>query len=814
VLGADVWGESVRARPCLLIGLLCAMAIAAPTANAAGAHPGTLDQSFGRHGRVSIRLAQNRGNSGFTDIVRRPDGKLIVEGRRENGRRSRVQSVIERRGPDGRLDPGFGRKGVVVLPEAQGLSLQASGDILFTTRGLRGRCRHSSAVRRLNEDGEIDLGFGEEGCAPVPFSITQMAVRPDGRIVVAGMAVFGPPQVKAGPPQEEIAVARLLPDGSPDPSFGNGGVVLTHTEDGLNVGGAKDLAVGTGGEITILGYDAVVRFTPTGALDAGFGDAGVLEVDSTAEALLALPGGAIAIASRGQCCSNTAGFVLSRRLPDGSPDPSFGAGGTATLAGWPTNFPVVLALVPDGGMLLAGSICREAACDNGSFIALARFDESGALDGEYGEGGVARADVRAGTWPSVAALTVGTEGEAVVAGGARFGGGDAHLSGFEPDGKQDRRFGRDGSVVEVKLLPSNTEATGLTIEPNGGIVVPAESDAFGYVRHSVLLHLKPNGHRDRRTSVRAQLGLALARNQISAGPPGELFTIESNGDREDVRRLDGVGRPDSKYGRNGTASLPDGFVSGAFLVRPNGAVIVLGRMEHPEGMAVYLLDARGHAQRRFGDDGLAIVPFGREVVAAAESALVEPDGRIVLAGWANGAAAAARLLPDGRPDRDFGDGGRVLHLLEGETSAVKIVRQGKGRVVIAAVREGDSTRARKTILVRLLDSGRRDPSFGRRGVVRTGGRATPLGLFSGDGRIVLVTKRRGWKSGGVVLRAYGPRGGLDRGFGHGGRTEAAVGQLNVFHPVAAAREPNGRIVVAGTAGWRFVGNRTELLGFH
>ena len=810
-----MWGGRARGRGRPLpIGLLCALAIVAPAANAAAARPGTLDQSFGRHGRVSIRLAKHHGSSRFTAIARQPGGKLIVEGKRDNGRRSKVESVIERRGADGQLDPSFGQMGVVALPEAHGLALQAGGGILFATRGVRGQCRHSRALQRLRSDGEADPSFGEEGCAPVPFEIGQIAVQPDDRIVLAGSAVFGPPLGKGGPPQEELAVARLLPDGGLDSTFGNDGVVLTHTEDGLDVREARSLAVSAGGEIAVLGDNAVIRLTASGALDAGFGDGGVLEVENAAEALLVLPGGKVAIASRDECCSKSEAFVVSRRLSDGSPDPSFGAGGAATLAVGRVESQMALASTPGGGLLLAGVACEETDCSTRPLLVLARFDENGALDEAYGEAGVARIDARIASSPSVAALTVGTEGQAVVAGGAWWGHGDAYLAGLGPNGQPDRGFGQDGSVVEVRLLPSNTMATGLTIEPSGGIVVPAESDAFGHGRHTVLLHLKPSGHRDRRAGLRTQLSPTVARNQISAGPAGELFTIEEGRDREYVSRLDGSGRLDPSYGRDGAAGLPAGFVGSSFLARPNGGVIVLGRMEHPEGMAVYRLDARGRPERHFGHNGLAVVPFGREVVAGAESAVVEPDGRIVLAGWAEGVAAAARLLPDGSPDRGFGHGGRVPRLLGDETSAVEIARGGRGRVVIACVREGESRRTRKTILVRLRGNGRRDPSFGRDGVVRPAGRATPLALLAGERRIVLVTKRGGWWSGGVVLRAFGPDGDTDRGFGHGGRTEAAVGQHGVFHPVAAARDPDGRIVVAGTEGWWFVGNRTELLRFH
>jgi hypothetical protein len=87
----------------------------------------------------------------------------------------------------------------------------------------------------------------------------------------------------------------------------------------------------------------------------------------------------------------------------------------------------------------------------------------------------------------------------------------------------------------------------------------------------------------------------------------------------------------------------------------------------------------------------------------------------------------------------------------------------------------------------------------------------PLGLFTTSRRLMLVGPQSD-RRGGVVLRAYRPDGSIDREFGRGGSSVAAVGQKRRFVPVAAARQPNGRILVAGTAGGG-PGGVLELLGF-
>src|SRR5262245_3944367 len=78
--------------------------------------------------------------------------------------------------------------------------------------------------RSLLSAGALDLTFGSNGKVTTdlggPDEGTGLALQPDGKIVVAGIALDG-----AG--EGNFAVARYLADGSPDPGFGSGGKVVT-----------------------------------------------------------------------------------------------------------------------------------------------------------------------------------------------------------------------------------------------------------------------------------------------------------------------------------------------------------------------------------------------------------------------------------------------------------------------------------------------------------------------------------------------------------------------------------------------------------
>jgi uncharacterized delta-60 repeat protein len=81
------------------------------------------------------------------------------------------------------------------------------------------------AVMRFLPDGSPDTGFGINGAATTDFGDDSPAyalvLQPDGRIIVAGAAGTGEF------PQGRFALARYLPDGKLDSSFGIGGRVVS-----------------------------------------------------------------------------------------------------------------------------------------------------------------------------------------------------------------------------------------------------------------------------------------------------------------------------------------------------------------------------------------------------------------------------------------------------------------------------------------------------------------------------------------------------------------------------------------------------------
>jgi hypothetical protein len=200
-----------RRRSAVLVAVSIFALALVLNAAAAPVRSGALDRSFG-DGRVLAEPNDTFLASSFEAMVRQPDGKLVLELSRETPSGTGA-TTIERRGEAGHLDKGFGSGGAVEVPPAQGLAVAPGGGILFAADLDRG-CSSAAVVHLLTPGGTADTAFGTGGAgAEVPLAVAQIAVAPDGSILLAGSALHGPCGHDLEP-RRELALARLLPDGA------------------------------------------------------------------------------------------------------------------------------------------------------------------------------------------------------------------------------------------------------------------------------------------------------------------------------------------------------------------------------------------------------------------------------------------------------------------------------------------------------------------------------------------------------------------------------------------------------------------------
>jgi uncharacterized delta-60 repeat protein len=386
----------------------------APTA---GAVP--LDSSFGPGGAVTASFS---GPAAGETVAVQPDGKIVVAGEAYGGSTDYDVAVL-RYTAAGALDPSFGSGGRVTTDVAGGadqieaVALQPDGKIVVVGYSWRAGAASDVALVRYQPDGSLDASFGSGGKVTTDFAgggdgAYAVAIRPDGRIVVAGFATV--PGTGS-----DVALVRYLPNGALDGGFGSGGKVTT------DVGTSDfgyDLAVQADGKLvvvgeafrgTVSGYDlAVLRYTAGGAPDAGFGTGGRATVDlgrnGSGEAVAVQGDGRIVTAGSAAFAGTGYDMVVVRFDASGQLDPTFGAGGQVS-----TDFAGGTELAHDivlqgGGIVVAG----ETDGPGGNDFALVRFAPDGAPDAAFGE---TTTDL-AGGWDAGRALALQGDGRLLVAG--------------------------------------------------------------------------------------------------------------------------------------------------------------------------------------------------------------------------------------------------------------------------------------------------------------------------------------------------------------------------------------------------------------
>src|SRR6476646_1427271 len=215
----------------------------------------------------------------------------------------------------------------------------------------------------------------------------------------AGSAPSGGAAAAVGRQVEPILVqAQATADSTPgslDPTFGNGGKVLTPG------GGASDAIMQPNGDIVVSTGSGVARFLPTGQLDTAFGSGGLASAgfvggEGLQGVALQPDGKIIWVGSQntpGFPAFGTFSFAVARFNANGTLDASFGAGGRDSVEFFAPpmqgaqEFARAVLVQPDGKILVAGSARQGQIRFAPIQGALARFTADGTLDTSFGTGG-------------------------------------------------------------------------------------------------------------------------------------------------------------------------------------------------------------------------------------------------------------------------------------------------------------------------------------------------------------------------------------------------------------------------------------------
>ena len=298
-------------------------------------------------------------------VVRQPNGQLLVGGdfQEVNGREA---GYLARLNTDGTPDATFTTACNDVVHT---LALQSDGKLVLggRFRYVAGQARAS--LTRLLPGGGLDAGFVPATQPSLGEQVTQLAVQPDGNILLAGYFSLG------GSPTPRRQARVLGSTGQPDFSFVPADpaaeVSAWHVLPNGNI-----LAGGQSTQLLPGATDPVLvwRMLPGGSLDFSFSLTAVSTSTisgNTPTALATDPAGRIYVGRRFASYGTLATQSVARLLPNGTPDASFVVGSTSVG----TIYGVSCLTVQPNGRLLVGVVAN-----NPTFSGLLRLLPSGQED--------------------------------------------------------------------------------------------------------------------------------------------------------------------------------------------------------------------------------------------------------------------------------------------------------------------------------------------------------------------------------------------------------------------------------------------------
>lgn len=656
---------------------------------------GALDRSFGRGGSVIVRGI-------VMSLAEEPRGGVVYSS----------FGTVGRLGPHGERDKAFDARASRSLEGfgAKTIAFDSSGRIVVGGSYAPGARYHphegEAAVRRFEPDGTPDAGFGTKGAVYLPFAEGkgEFGFLPDGSILVNGEttthlatdgSVLSDPELEStekyrrdlvvfadggfaliDSPERPSGceITRYESSGKPDLAFASGGVfsdpeisgcdMSAAPEGGLLMRGSVPTADGKTGRALLL-------LTAAGAPAAGFGSGGVVSVPQIAE-----------VGAGRYSRQRDAAFLSDGRIvvtgdhrdgvlvglgADGALERGFGKGGTVVQrTSLPSSAkPRSIAAEPDGELILtgvtdAGSVDRHvfwlrfgadgrmrrnakgaASAPLASQLrpvgrgdlygrvkgpAIALFTRAGRLVDSFGKQGLAPLPDEF----HEASFIDGLDGGVTVFG--TFA--QKHMAAYRitAAGRPDESFGKHGLAVLPDRGARDPRAEGGALLPNGDVVL---AGAAG--KHLVVAEVGPDGHLQRGFGHGGMLGCRCGGARPSSAEVlfhrGSIFVlVHSSGTGETVNliKVDTAGRLDRSFaGRGYRRALTYGLPIALFARGTH--LLVVGQKGFVESsVQVRAFDLDGAVDRSYRQ-GATVMNAPNEWEAPFRAAQ-EPDGRLVLVG--------------------------------------------------------------------------------------------------------------------------------------------------------------------------------------
>ncbi len=301
---------------------------------------------FNPDGTLDVPFTTNAAVYGgyVASVALQPDGKMLIGGSFINAG-GQPRAGVARLLASGLLDPTFTPalqpNSPLFAQRIHQVALLPNGQVIAGGELIPAGGSQEQYLVMFGPTGTLDPGF-QPPTAGSPYGDVRLAVQPDGKIITANLVFPNSRTLET--------VARLLPDGSLDPSFarlpapGNGNSPATIYSLALYPDG-RVLLGGSFSRFSSINTSGVARLLPNGQSDATY----LSSIGSFQPHTVALqPNGRILAA--GVNYGNTTNPPMIRLLSDGSVDTSFDRSKGPAHGSYVTK----LQVQADGGILVAG----------------------------------------------------------------------------------------------------------------------------------------------------------------------------------------------------------------------------------------------------------------------------------------------------------------------------------------------------------------------------------------------------------------------------------------------------------------------------
>ena len=212
----------------------------------------------------------------------------------------------------------------------------------------------------------------------------------------------------------------------------------------------------------------------------------------------------------------------------------------------------------------------------------------------------------------------------------------------------------------------------------------------------------------------------------------------------------------------------------------------------------------GKVDRTFGNNGAVNTHFTKN--AFLNAIAIQPDQKIVAAGFAGDSIALTRYNTDGSLDNSFGVNGKVLTYPGNTAIAMSVTIQTDRKILAAGYNEFlvGTNQEEDLILIRYKTNGTIDSSFGSNGIVAANNDLEDFALAVAtqpDGKIIVAGGTDNYGPGNVLVQRYNINGFLDNTFGNNGTVitgyDNGVSSYDVANRIAL--QADGKIIISGVS---------------